>query len=110
LADFLRGNDIQPLQPNPDEPPLYDLAWEDDGVVFVAEIKSVTAANEEKQLRLGLGQVLRYRHTFESRGMNAVAVLVPEKEPTEAGWIDLCSTLGVRLLWPGTFDSLVHRG
>jgi hypothetical protein len=42
--------------------PNFDLAWEADGTVFVAEIKSIADDNEEEQLRLGLGQVLRYRH------------------------------------------------
>ena len=38
------------LRPGPD----FDLAWQKDGTVFVAEVKSITAQNEEHQLRLGL--------------------------------------------------------
>lgn len=105
LADFLRGKNIQPLRPGPEEP-SFDLAWEHNGMAFVAEIKSVTTANEEKQLRLGLGQVLRYRHALEAREMKIVPVLVPERRPAEPGWIDLCSALGVKLVWPGAFGSL----
>lgn len=105
LADFLRRKKIQPQQPKLDEP-AFDLAWESDGCTFVAEIKSITAANEEKQLRLGLGQVLRYRQTLESRGVRAVPVLVPERRPGETAWIALCDSLGVRLVWPGVFGSL----
>ena len=41
--------------------PNFDLAWQKDRTVFVAEVKSITAENEEHQLRLGLGQVLQYR-------------------------------------------------
>lgn len=105
LADFLRGKNIQPLRPEGDEP-SFDLAWEHDGLAFVAEVKSLTEANEEKQLRLGLGQVLRYRQALETRGMKIVPVLVPERRPTEPGWSELCSALGVRLAWPGAFGSL----
>jgi carbon-monoxide dehydrogenase large subunit len=39
-------------------------AWRD---CYVAEVKSLTNANEEHQLRLGLGQVLRYQHALLSR-------------------------------------------
>lgn len=38
--------------------PSFDLAWMTTETVFVVEVKSTTAKNEEKQLRLGLGQVL----------------------------------------------------
>lgn len=48
-------------RPTPDEP-QYDLAWQEGDMLYVAEVKSLTAANEERQLRLGLGQVLRYAH------------------------------------------------
>ena len=40
----------------------FDIAWEDEGTVFVAEVKSLTTENEEKQLRSGLGQVLGHAH------------------------------------------------
>ena len=49
-----------------------------EGTVFVAEIKSITDDNEEEQFRLGLGQVLRYRHRLQKLGHeHVVAVLVP---------------------------------
>ena len=41
------------------------------GTVFVAEIKSITDDNEEEQLRLGLGQVLRYRRSSKESATNA---------------------------------------
>jgi hypothetical protein len=52
--------------PRPDEP-QYDLAWLAGDTLYVAEVKSLTAANEERQLRLGLGQVLRYTHLLAGR-------------------------------------------
>jgi hypothetical protein len=39
----------------------FDLAWEDGPTLYVAEVKSLTARNETRQLRLGLGQVLHYQ-------------------------------------------------
>lgn len=92
----------------PDGGPEYDLAWEEAGVTYVAEVKSTTDANEEKQLRLGLGQVLRYQHAVraQSRGeRTVVAVLVAEREPRDASWRSLCDSLGVRLWWPGAFGA-----
>lgn len=61
LAQVLRQAGINPRSRRPDEP-NFDLAWQANGTIFVAEVKSITDDNEEEQLRLGLGQVLRYRH------------------------------------------------
>ena len=67
--------------------------------VFVAEVKSITAGNEEHQLRLGLGQVLRYRQRLAALGhARVVAVLVPERQPRDPSWRELCQHLGVVLL------------
>jgi hypothetical protein len=60
LARVLRAAGIEPRSRLPQEP-NFDLAWEANGTVFVAEVKSVTDQNEEGQLRLGLGQVLPNR-------------------------------------------------
>jgi hypothetical protein len=65
----------------------------------VAEVKSITAENEEQQLRLGLGQVLRYRQRLAALGHDrVVAVLVPERQPRDPSWRELCQDLGVVLL------------
>jgi hypothetical protein len=77
----------------------FDLAWEASGTVFVAEVKSINDQNEEGQLRLGLGQVLRNRHRLRGLGhAHVVAVLVPERAPRDPAWHDLCQELGVALL------------
>lgn len=60
LAHWITGHGFAGRLPAVGEP-LYDLAWIDGDVLTVAEVKSLTALNEEQQLRLGLGQVLRYR-------------------------------------------------
>ncbi|WP_132197440.1 MULTISPECIES: hypothetical protein [Kribbella] len=98
LARVLRTAGIEPRSRLPQEP-NYDLAWEANGRVFVAEIKSITDDNEEEQLRLGLGQVLRYRHRLERLGYGPVAaVLVPERAPRDSSWRDLCRELEVALI------------
>jgi len=98
LALILRQAGIEPRSRLPREP-NYDLAWEAGGAAFVAEIKSITNDNEEEQLRLGLGQVLRYRHRLRRIGHgHVVAVLVPERAPRDSSWAELCRDLGVILL------------
>ena len=100
LARVLRSAGLKPRSRLPQEP-NFDLTWEASGTVFVAEVKSITDGNEEEQLRLGLGQVLRYRHRLESLGHDrVVAVLVPGRSPRDASWIDLCRQLRV-VLMPG---------
>jgi hypothetical protein len=98
LAQVLRQAGIEPRSRLPSEP-NFDLAWEREGTVFVAEVKSITDDNEEEQLRLGLGQVLRYRQRLRGLGYERVAaVLVPERVPRDSSWADLCHELGVVLL------------
>ncbi len=98
LASVLSNAGIEPrrsLRPGPD----FDLAWQKNGTVFVAEVKSITVGNEEEQLRLGLGQVLRYRQRLTELGHDrVVAVLVPERQPRDPSWRELCQDLGVVLL------------
>ena len=98
LAQVLREAGIEPRSRRPKEP-NFDLAWEARGRTFVAEIKSITDSNEEGQLRLGLGQVLRYRQRILALGHNdVVAVLVPERAPRDPSWRELCHKLDVVLL------------
>jgi hypothetical protein len=106
LAATLVGAGLEPRSPRPDEP-NFDLAWQRDGTVFVAEVKSITPANEERQLRLGLGQVLRYRALLGQHHADVQAVLAAESEPTDPSWIELCEELEVILAWPNAFAKLV---
>jgi hypothetical protein len=98
LASVLSNAGIEPRRGLPPGP-NFDLAWRKDGTVFVAEVKSITADNEEHQLRVGLGQVLRYRQRLSALGHDrVVAVLVPERPPRDPSWCELCQELGVVLL------------
>lgn len=107
LADRVRAAGLEPLEHGPADP-WFDLAWiDDDGVVTIVEVKSRTDANEEKQLRLGLGQVLSYVYLLSWPEVTAIRpVLAIESRPARAYWVDLCQTNGVKMVWPDTFDSL----
>lgn len=105
LADFLVARGITPrsavgAQPN------FDIAWEDGDTLWVGEVKSLTNDNEEKQLRLGLGQVLRYRHLI-GQTRKTRAALITEREPSDKTWLSLCEALGIALAWPGNWHALV---
>ncbi len=107
LEEALANAGIVALSPRPTEP-NFDIGWEANGLRFVAEVKSLTAANEEKQLRLGLGQVLRYAQQLggDSR---VIPVLVPEREPSDPDWTALCRSLGVLLAWPQRFAEVTSN-
>ena len=103
LAAALRAAGKVPRSPVPGEP-VFDLAWEDDGTVCVAEVKSLSGTNDEKQLRLALGQVLRYGHLLRAKGRPVRCYIVTEAKPADESWFDLCSDLGIAVLWPGVFS------
>lgn len=106
LAAYLTQSGIEPRSPTPAEP-NFDLAWESEGRVWVAEVKSLTALNEEKQLRLGLGQVLRCRYWLSKALQRTVTgVLVTEREPSDPSWGTLCSEIGVALVYPEDFSRI----
>ena len=101
LAEAARAVGHTPRRPSPDEP-NYDLAWEAGGVTWVAEVKSITAENEERQLRLALGQVSRYRHQLARDGREVRAVIAVEREPHDQSWLELCEEQNIALVWPDT--------
>lgn len=99
LAAWVRLKGWQPLLPARGEP-LYDLAWISDDVINVAEIKSTTVDNREMQLRLGLGQVIRYRQQLSGRTKKVRAWLVAENDVPDTTWASTCRDVGVQLTWP----------
>ena len=50
------------------------------------EVKSNTPKNEERQLRLGLGQVIRYRQLLAREERSVKAMIATEREPTDPSW------------------------
>jgi hypothetical protein len=104
LASVLSNAGIETYRGQSPEP-NFDLAWKKDGTLFVAEVKSITARNEKHQLRLGLGQVLHYRQRLSALGYDrVVAVLVPEHQPRDPSWRELCQAVGVVLLCRNEFE------
>jgi hypothetical protein len=99
LAELLRDHGLDPQRPRPGGP-AYDLAWETTSAIFVAEVKSITDANEERQLRLGLGQVLRYHDLLQPAAKPVIPVLAVNQAPSDPTWQRLCDNVKVRIVWP----------
>jgi hypothetical protein len=109
LAAWVTEQGWTALSYRPGEP-AYDIAWKTHTAVYVAEVKSLTSTNEETQLRLGLGQVLRYRHALAPRfDLPVMAVLAVERRPADLTWHQLCDSVGVRLVSPDSFGLLAAR-
>jgi hypothetical protein len=106
LAAHLKSLGIQPLDPAASDPP-FDLAWWRGGVLYVAEVKSLTRENEQRQLRLGLGQILYYCYLLRGRAEHVIPVLAPERKPRDAEWGQLCKTLNIRFAFPPDFETLI---
>lgn len=105
LADAARERGHDPLSPLSLDPE-YDLAWRlPDGTFALAEVKSATTSNLEGQLRLGLGQVLRYGEALRAQGELVRYVLAIELEPSDSSWRSLLDRLGVILVTPKTLDA-----
>ncbi len=107
LADAVCARGWEPLSPS-DSDPLFDVGWIAADAAWIAEVKSLTPANEERQLRLSLGQVLSYAHLVDWGFENNHPVLAVEREPSSAYWPELCESHGVALSWPEVFDELLN--
>jgi hypothetical protein len=64
--------------------------------------------NEDKQLRLGLGQVLDYQDQLMARHSRVRAVLAVERRPTDDRWLQLRERHEVTLVWPETFGTVIE--
>jgi hypothetical protein len=63
--------------------------------------KSITTENEERQLRMATGQVIRYRQQLTATGHEpCFAVICTERQPSDLSWDDLCEREGIILIWP----------
>jgi hypothetical protein len=107
LADAIVRAGYEPRGPTPAEP-QYDIAWDDGETVWVAEVKSLTLANEEKQLRGALGQVLRYADLLQIAGKPVKAAIATECQPSDERWLGTCTNNNVVLVWNGAFDEFLH--
>ncbi len=105
LADYLNWHGIEPLSPQSDEP-QFDLAFLTKRAMTVVEVKSLRDLNSERQLRLGLGQVLRYAHILSRPGYSVIPALALEHEPP-SDWLELLGRLNVLVGWPGKWSQLL---
>jgi len=109
LRDFLASREIPAWSPTPNDPD-YDLAWRWRGETYVCEVKSLPAAGtDDRQLRLGIGQVLDYQALMARRHDRVRAVLATERAPSDPRWALLCEAHGIVLVWPATFSVLLDR-
>jgi hypothetical protein len=99
VAQIVSGLRLSPRSPSGDEPE-FDVAWERDGRVWVCEVKSITEANEERQLRTAIGQVLRYRQRLAAIGLDVQAVIATSRQPSDLSWQELCRWEDIVLVWP----------
>lgn len=107
LAEAAQARGLEILSPRVTDPD-FDLAWRmtaDD--LTVCEVKSLTPANETRQLRAGVGQLLDYHDRLRARASSVRAVLWVEYEPADARWIALCERVGVTLAWPGREEDVL---
>lgn len=95
LARMLRERGIEPRSPGPGQPE-FDLAFEHEGKRFVVEIKTSDPVARQ-QIRLGVGQVLEYRHLLAGERVEVEPVLLFEAEPPDP-WKLIAERLGLRLL------------
>lgn len=106
LAEFLGDHGMEPRSPGPGDPG-FDVGWWRGDTFHAAEVKSLTPANEDGQLRLAIGQVLDYAHQIARAGRLVVPVIVVERQPRSARWQPLCAQHGITLVWPETLDCLL---
>lgn len=109
LAERVAELGSKPRSPGPVDPP-WDLLWLEGSDAWVAEVKSLTRSNEDRQLRLGLGQVLIYRQRLARTYASVRAVLMVEWKPLDPDWHALCDRLDVLLLWPHSLQASVLSG
>ena len=107
LAAHLSGQGLHVHAPAPGAP-AFDAGWSRGADVFSAEIKSLTGAREDQQIRLGIGQVLDYAHQLRTShpDQRLHAVLVLEKRPADPRWSPLTRSVGIRLTWAPDFPDL----
>jgi hypothetical protein len=104
VSEGLRAHGIETLSPSAGDPD-FDVGWRIGEAWFVGEVKSLTAAYEATQVRLGIAQLLEYRLVLARRHPAVRAVLVLERQPEMARWSALLESLEIDVVWPETLDA-----
>jgi hypothetical protein len=96
LAAALSSIDVEARLPDR-RGPRFDLGWRRGRRLFIAEVKSLTGADEAQQIRLGFGQVLDYTTQLRLGEHRVQPVVVLERRPRSGRWLDLARETGVIL-------------
>jgi hypothetical protein len=100
LARLAVEHNFAPLSPGSSDPDFDFACRGRDGRLVVVEVKSAKPSNLENQLRIGLGQLLRYGEAMAEKEDVAALVLAVELEPADPVWDRLLSRLGILLVTP----------
>ena len=104
LADFLTANGISPREHGLEAA----FTWAGSATTVPSgspESRASPKHRSAKQLRLGLGQLLDYRHACTRPNRTVRAALVVEHEPSDLQWVGICAVVGVVLAWPDRFEA-----
>ncbi|WP_405668991.1 hypothetical protein [Streptomyces sp. NBC_00055] len=104
LIDHLTGQGVE-VHSYARSAPRFDAGWSNGAEIFIAEVKSLTGASEDQQIRLGIGQVLDYAHQLRlvPSGRSVRPVLVLERKPADTRWSSLSEAVGIQLTWAPEF-------
>ncbi|MFD9950230.1 hypothetical protein ACFWYW_56070 [Nonomuraea sp. NPDC059023] len=103
LAEALLAAGLTPLRPAPHES-QYDLGWvAGTRDLYIAEVKSLTDANEVQQMRLAIGQVLHYTTGLATSAGRVHPVIACEREPADGDLVRACRDHGIAIVWPERF-------
>ena len=106
VATMLNSNGIVAQSPN-NTTINFDIGWAVGGSYYIAEVKSVTKKNEEKQLRLGLGQILRYASLVSPESKKTIKPILIAEVVHDPSWYDTCAAVGVRLIESKDIENLL---
>ncbi|MFE4948592.1 hypothetical protein ACFQ9V_00635 [Leifsonia sp. NPDC056665] len=105
MADAALSRGIVPLSPRASDVP-FDVAWIDDDVLVLVEVKSLTLMNERDQLRYGLGQLAEYAHHYRADDRSVRLFLVVEGQAPSSRWSAVARSVGVEVVGEHQLDGL----
>lgn len=112
VANALRARGISARGPVASGP-QFDLGFVHDGTHYVVEVKTGAPANAQ-QARLGVGQVLEYRHVLRAGGVDAVGSVLCVETQLPDPWPELAKSLNVSVIraddLDGTLDTVLSTG
>lgn len=97
IAGILLENGIEPESPG-NQSINFDIAWRFGAKHFLAEVKSTTVDNFEKQLRLGLGQILSYSSLILEENEAEIAPILVVEKILDESWYATCSNVSATLV------------